>query len=302
VVVNSGTLSLRKVGQITSSSGVQIGDTFYVGDGAAGSVTVNTTGPVVISGQGSGIFTNAVGNGAGGAISLRGSQIQLTDGATITAKSFGTGIAGNISITAADRFVLRDSTVTTQATGADGGNITIRAGEVVQLINSSITTSVGTGSGNGGNITIDPQFVILQSGSQILANAFGGNGGNIQIVAGFLMVSPDSVINASSALGVSGTITLDSAITDLSGSLTPLPQGFLRTGVLLSSRCAQRVGGSNSSFVVAGREAIPMEPGGLLPSPLSEPGTIGVAESAPGERTMVALNLAAESLDGGCRQ
>jgi large exoprotein involved in heme utilization and adhesion len=194
---------------------------------------------------------------------------------------------------------MRDSTVTTQATLADGGNITIRAGEVVQLINSDITTSVGQGLGNGGNITIDPQFVILQSGSQILANAFGGNGGNIDITAGLLLVSPDSVINASSALGVSGTITINSAISDLSGSLTPLPQGFLRKGTLLSSRCAARVGGSNSSFVVAGREAIPMEPGGLLPSPLPEFSGLAIAESGSGLLTEIGLSA---TLDAGLEQ
>jgi filamentous hemagglutinin family protein len=250
------------------------------------------------------LLVNGVGNskGNGGDITLNVRSLSLQNGALISTNSTGTGNAGNISITAGDRFVMRDSTVTTQATLADGGNITIRAGEVVQLINSSITTSVGQGLGNGGNIMIDPQFVVLQSGSQILANAFGGNGGNIDITAGLLLISPDSDINASSALGVSGTITINSAISDLSGSLTPLPQGFLRKGALLSSRCAAQGGGSNSSFVVAGREAIPMEPGGLLPSPIPEPGTIGAAEAAPGDGTMVALNLAAESLNGGCVQ
>jgi filamentous hemagglutinin family protein len=270
------------------------------GDGMGGHLRISAQ-DFLMSSQAA-IASATGGPGPGGTIMIDAQTIGLNTGAIITASSFGTGNAGSISITAADRFQMRDSIVTTQATQADGGNITIRAGEAVQLIHSSITTSVGTGSGNGGNITIDPQFVILQSGSQILANAFGGNGGNINIAAGLLLVSPDSVINASSALGVAGTITVNSAITDLSGSLTPLPQGFLRTGVMLSSRCAAQGGGSHSSFVVAGREAIPMEPGGLLPSPISEPGTIGVAELAPGERTMVALNLAAESLDGGCRQ
>ena len=265
-------------------------------------MSVSATDTVSISGHGSGLFTNAVGNGAGGNVTLEGTRILLDAGGMISANSLGTGNAGNISIRAEDRFVMRDSSVSTQALLADGGNITIRAGEVVQLINSDITTSVGQGLGNGGNITIDPQFVILQNGSQILANAFGGNGGNINITAGLLLISPDSDINASSALGVSGTVTINSAISDLSGSLTPLPQGFLRKGVLLSSRCAAQVGGSNSSFVVAGREAVPMEPGGLLPSPISEPGMTGAAESASGEVTLVAVNLAAESLDGGCRQ
>src|SRR5205807_9430320 len=278
-------------------------DARLIGPGATGTGgNINITASRVTVANGglvsSGLFQGAPGNA--GDITMKATSIEMNTGASVAADaSQGTGRAGNISITAVDRLVMRDSTLTTQATVADGGNITIRAGEVVQLINSRITTSVGTGSGNGGNITIDPQFVILQSSSQILANAFGGNGGKIDIAAGLLLISPDSVISASSALGVSGTITINSAISDLSGSLTPLPQAFLRTGALLSSRCAARVGGSHSSFVVAGREAVPMEPGGLLPSPISEPGTIRAAESAPGEGTMVALNFAAESLDEG---
>src|SRR5438094_3738235 len=185
---------------------------------------------------------------------------------------------------------------------ADGGRNIILAGGTVVLMNSSSTTAVGTGAGNGGNITIDPQFVILQNGSQILANAFGGNGGNINITAGLLLVSPDSDINASSALGVSGTITINSAISDLSGSLTPLPQGFLRKGVLLSSRCAAQVGGSNSSFVVAGREAVPMEPGGLLPSPLYEAGTTVAAAQLVVDGSMTARNFVLDPLESACAQ
>jgi large exoprotein involved in heme utilization and adhesion len=246
--------------------------------------------------DGSTIQTSAK-QGRGGDISISAGEAQLMKGAVVSATSEGHGNAGNINITATNRFVLRDSTVTTQAQVADGGDITIRAGEVVQMINSGITTSVGQGLGNGGNIAIDPQFVILQNGSQILANAFGGHGGNINIAAGLLLISPDSVINASSEKGVSGTITINSAISDLSGSLTPLPQGFLPAKAVLQSHCAAKYkDGKYSSFVVAGREAIPMEPGGLLPSPLYEAGETRIGATSPDEGYLVALNLGSETL------
>jgi len=244
--------------------------------GRGGDISINATGTINISGRlsdgtPSGIFSRTVNpaTGAGGDISLNANQVSLSNGSAISARSTGSGNAGIISITAADRFVIRDSTVTTQATVADGGNITIHAGTLVQLINSSITTSVGTGAGNGGNITIDPQFVILQSGSQILANAFGGNGGNINIVAGVFLISPDSVIDASSTTGISGNINIQSPINDLSGSLAPLPSGFLKTSALLRSRCSARLAGeTTSSFVLASKGGIPTEPGGTLISPL----------------------------------
>jgi len=80
-----------------------------------------------------------------------------------------------------------------------------------------------------------------------------------------------------------------------------LPQGFLRKGVLLSSRCAAQVGGSNSSFVVAGREAVPMEPGGLLPSPLPESGGLAIAESGSGILSAIGMAATLEAgLEQGC--
>ena len=60
-------------------------------------------------------------------------------------------------------------------------------------------------------------------------------------------------------------------VNDLSGSLVPLPQGYLNTAALSEDRCAGRLReGQVSSFVVAGRAGMPLQPGGILPSPLYE--------------------------------
>ena len=48
----------------------------------------------------------------------------------------------------------------------------------------------------------------------------------------------------------------------------PLSKSALEATPLLSQRCAALAGGAYSSFVVAGREAVPTEPGGWLASPL----------------------------------
>jgi hypothetical protein len=196
---------------------------------------------------------------------------------------------------------MRDSTVTTQAAVADGGNINIQAGNLVQLVNSSITTSVGTGAGNGGNITIDPQFFIVDQG-RIVANAFGGRGGNINITAGVFLVSPDSVIDASSALGVNGTVSIQSPVQNLSGTLSPLPSTLLKISPL-SSQCGARAqGGSLSSFTVAGRDGVPVEPGGLLPSPISEAGATKAAGGLAVDAPMTARNFVLDALETACEQ
>ncbi len=250
---------------------------------------------VMVSGGGQ-VSSNSFGPGEGGSILVFASTIDLTQTSSITARGLGAGNAGIIDITAADQMVMADSSVTTEAGLADGGNISLRADNLIHLTNTTVSSSVGNPditTTTGGNIFIDPQFVILKN-SKILANAFAGTGGNINIVAGVLLLDPLSVIDASSAKGVSGTITIQSPLSNLSGTLAPLPQTFLRTGALLSSRCVARLGGPASSFVVAGRDAIPMEPGGLLPSPLAESGPhLSVAESSAAATVLHATALSA---------
>jgi hypothetical protein len=56
----------------------------------------------------------------------------------------------------------------------------------------------------------------------------------------------------------------------LSGPLAPLPQAFVGAAALLPARCAARLSeGKTSSLVQSGRDGLPPEPGGLLPSPLA---------------------------------
>jgi hypothetical protein len=194
-------------------------------------------------------------------------EFALTGGALVAATSSGTGNAGNIVIDAGSVFHSIDSAVTTQALVADGGNITILADRIFRLSNSQVTTSVQSGVGAGGNILIDPDFIIL-NGSQIRADAFGGPGGNVLIV-GDVFLSSNSIVSASSALGTPGTVSIQATVTDVSGGLTSLPEGVLEAAAFLRASCATRLSaGKASSLLLAGREALPLEPGGLLPSPL----------------------------------
>jgi len=234
--------------------------------GNAGSIDLSAPASLVLA-DGGEISTNSTGDGIGGKISLRATRVELGNNATISAKSSGTGDAGNVTIAAGDTFRSVGSAVTTEAREADGGNISLTAGSLAHLIKSQITTSVESGKGKGGNITIDPRFVVLDN-SQIRADAFGGPGGNVHIVADVYLTS-DSIVSASSALGVPGTINVQASITDLSGSVARLPEVLLQAGTLLRASCAARLAaGKASSLVVAGREGLPLEPVGYLPSPL----------------------------------
>ena len=154
----------------------------------------------------------------------------------------------------------------------------------MRLNGSQITTSVESGVGGGGNINIDPEFVILDN-SQITANAFGGPGGNILIVAGQFIASSNSVVQASSAQSIEGTVEIDAPDTDIAAAIAQLPESFLDASALLPARCAARRGGSESSFVVAGRGGVPVDPDGYLPSSFVQ-GSVNLeraAASAPND-------------------
>ena len=186
VVVQVGSGVLASGAQISSRSGIEVRKTLYVGTGSGGTVTFTATEGVTLAGQESGLSTSTAGQGQGGNIEVQAQQVQLTEGAAISAQSTSTGNAGTVLIegpggmgTFATRVTLTGSAITTNASVADGGNIQVRAQGTLRLRDSQITTAVRGGEGRGGNIVIDPEFVILER-SQIRADAFGGPGGNIQ--------------------------------------------------------------------------------------------------------------------------
>ncbi|MDF0644568.1 MAG: filamentous hemagglutinin N-terminal domain-containing protein [Nitrospira sp.] len=284
VTINTNNLTLADGGRITSSSFLD-DPIFPPATGAAGTVVVQgLNGPgtqanlIAIagqdsSGQSSGIFTTTQGIGAAGDITVYAQSVTLQNNAQISSSSTGTGIAGNIAITANQIFTAVNSSVTTEANNSSGGiiKITTNPNGTVELSNSTISASVLDGTGGGGSVNIDPQFVILQN-SQILAQAVQGPGGNINITitnGGLFLPDATSVVSASSQFGQQGTVTIQAPIAPAGGKIQPLGKAPLQVTALLSQRCAAIARGEVSSFVVAGRDTLPTEPGGWLTSPLA---------------------------------
>ena len=213
--------------------------------------------------------------GRAGDITMNVGSLTLANHSEITNSSSGVDIAagagdaGIITIQSGSTVVMSNSSITTESSQASGGQIVINAPEMVRLTNSRISTSVegNATDSNGGNIAIDPQFVILQN-SQIIAQANAGSGGAINVTAGVFIADPNSVVSASSQQGPQGTVRIQSPVQNLGEQLTPLSQQFSSAAALLAQRCAARVAdGKFSTFVVAGREGLPVEPGGFLASP-----------------------------------
>ena len=77
-----------------------------------------------------------------------------------------------------------------------------------------------------------------------------------------------SRVDASSQLAAPGEVTIE-ASNDLSGTIAPLSQRFSPAVMLLRQRCAERLrGGQVSSFIVGGRDGVPVTLDGVLSSPL----------------------------------
>lgn len=275
---NAGNVSIS-TSALTMGNGAQINSgTSSTGQG--GSITVNARDTISINGtlsngQPAGMLSRTIGSepdsGTGGNILLNaGQSVSLTNGAGVSASSTGPANAGNIAINAGAQFFSQNAAVTTAAAQASGGNITVQATDSIRLINSQLNTSVQGGPNtSGGNILLDPAIVTLQN-SQVTAQAVQGQGGNISIIAGTFLADQTSIVNASSQFGLSGTVTIQSPVSSLSNTLAPLPQRPLLAQPLLTQRCAAQIGGQLSSLVLAGREALPVEPGGWLMSPLAK--------------------------------
>ena len=233
------------------------------------------------------VSTSSSGAGSGGPIAITASEgVLIKNGSSITANSSGQGNAGNISINAGAQFLSQNSGVTTEAAQASGGSILIQATDSIRLINSQLNTSVQGGPNtSGGNITLDPAVVTLQN-SQVRADAVQGNGGNINIIAGTFLIDPTSVVSASSQFGLSGSVNIQSPLSNLSGTLATLPQQPLQGQNLMRQRCAAQINGQLSSLVIAGRDALPVEPGGWLMSPLAL-GSDVTASETPSRRSVI---------------
>jgi filamentous hemagglutinin family protein len=263
-------IDAEEAGKLASSSLLTSTDGSFLGSSATGKAgNLRITARNVRVQDGGLISSKTETTGNGGDIEFVGDRMNLFNGATVSAESSGAGYAGNILIKARDTLLLDDSSITTEARYTDGGNIQVDAGYKVSLVDSKITASVGGGPETvGGNITIDPEYVILND-SHMIANAYEGKGGNIQIIADVFLASPDSIVDASSALGIDGTVDIRAPIANISGTLAPVQGNFLSTEALLRDRCIARIRGEGiSSFVVSGRDGLPIRPGSVLPSPI----------------------------------
>jgi len=292
ILITAGSFQLANGGLITSRTKTAPNS----GLGNAGSITIGVDSLLRISGEfplhdannltlPSEISARGAG-GAGGSISLTAGSVEVSDGAAVSATSFGTGRAGTISVEAAQDIVIVDGSLETERGDSfDGGTITLDAGELIHLVDSQLESNVRGGDASGGNINIgqriQPRFFVLND-SLIKARAADGKGGDITISAQNLIESSDSEITAqSNDPALDGEIRINALEQELSGRLVPLELAYLDVSSLLLPPCAARADADRSSLTVRGRPGVASDPAGMLPSPILSGEMVSGAAARP---------------------
>jgi len=283
--INDGLIQAATTGAADAGEVLLMAERVYLADGAqivtatlgsgrGGKVFIKASGVISVSGKDkdghpSGVFSGAKKRGQGGDIELRAKDVQLNNGGHVSSSSDGTSNAGGIIIDAGNLSIKGNSFLKTEAKAADGGNININTYATVYLADSTLSASVGGGSQTvGGNINIASEHIALNR-SSIIANAYEGKGGNIQIVADTFLSDPSSDVSASSELGIEGTVEINAPDVNITGIQVPLPKVVFSAADLLQDPCIARLkSGEASTFIISGRDGLPIMPGKLLPSPV----------------------------------
>jgi filamentous hemagglutinin family protein len=249
--------------------------------GTAGSVTINASEQVRVSGTVTGsrnptlIISSAneidpalaglIGIslplvGDSGDVTINTPKLEVTEGARVSVSNDGTGRAGNLSVNA-NTIALGDrGSITAASVLGGGGNIFLQARDALQLRQQAQISASAGELGNGGNIEIQAGTVTGFDRSQINANAFKGNGGNIQINTQGLFFTPNSSISASSELGISGIVAISNLDLASKNVFVSPTTNFVKVDALVSNSCLARRNITQGGFVVTGSGGLPENP------------------------------------------
>ncbi len=228
ITVDVNTLEIRGGGQMLTTA-------FSTGN--AGSITVNATDSITLSGSdptysdrlakvgrdfvdpaspASGLFSNTVADstGSGGTIELNTTNLNISDGAGIGINSSGRGSAGSLlSINARDAVTIDNGFISSQlgsqAVG-QGGTISLQA-RVLSLANGAEVNVSSQGLGNAGELRVEADSISLVNGGKLQASTASGLGGNIELqVQDLILMRLHSLISANAENnGNGGNVTIN---------------------------------------------------------------------------------------------
>jgi filamentous hemagglutinin family protein len=273
-LISSGTYGSGKAGQIIVTAGSLTirGDNggYYTavssdtyGSGNAGAVTVQAN-TISVQGEFARISSESLNSGTGGDVTVTGSDlIQINGGASVSAEASTSTPSDSGAVTLRGGTIqLNGGFINSEADGGNAGKVEVNASGLLSLYQSQILA--GSHQQNGGVIGISAPYVALNQ-SSINANAYH-TGGTIAIATPNFIESIGSAVTATSQTGHAGTVEISSPQLTLSGNLAALNLPILSAEAYLPAQCGQSLGGNVSSFIVLGRDGLPLDPGGWAAS------------------------------------
>jgi large exoprotein involved in heme utilization and adhesion len=189
-------------------------DTYGTGD--AGSVNINARDTVSFN-KGyaySDVNEGALGNG--GSINITTRLLSVSNGAQLSADTYGTGDAGSVNINARDSVSFDGgyafSSVEEEGAIGNGGSINITTGSL--FVSNGARLSGNTyGRGNAGSVNINARDTVSFDGGDAFSDVKKGalgNGGSINITTGSLFVSNGALLSTSTyGTGDAGSVNIN---------------------------------------------------------------------------------------------
>ncbi len=281
---NGGQIGIN-TGELIINGGSQI--QALAAEGAGGTITVNASQGVKLSGTGSLRSRDRAGNdseiqlksgfaassgieglpslqqpqGKSGNLVVNTPNLTIEEEAQISVSNYGLADAGDIKIITSTLSLDQAGAIVANTASGEGGSISITADELVILDHNSSISTTAEQNGNGGNIKIETKNLVLLEFAQVSANARQGNGGNIAIDTQGLFIDPTSKITASSEVeqkkGSVEIVTLD-----LSSKLEidDYEQSSLAAKSQISTGCSVGMSLAQNQFRNLGRGGIPSNP------------------------------------------
>jgi filamentous hemagglutinin family protein len=195
------------------------------GDGAAGSLTVETR-KLIVEGGGNIATTAWQGRGNGGMLKVIASDSIKISGASffdfpsgLFTQTLDLGNAGSLEIDT-KQLIAQDGGVVTAGTGRNsqgkGSNLTVRASEFIELSGTSLIDkdpsglfARSRGSGEAGSLLVTTEKVIVRDGARVTVEALGsGNAGTLAVNAREIRLDRQSKLVAETVSGNGGDLSL----------------------------------------------------------------------------------------------
>ena len=220
---DGGTVTVE-ANQLEIEEGSSIGSRTF-GAGNAGDLTVTITDEVVLIGASfldgefpSGLFTQVedFATGNAGQLTLTTRQLTLLDGAQISASALGSGLGGDVVITATDSILISGTAPEATPLGGSsgiftsaepgsteaGGNLTINTSQLT-VENGARISADTLGAGPAGAATLNVDRLIVQGGGTVRSGSLQADGFPTPMGDGNTLT-----VNATESIEVSGTGTI----------------------------------------------------------------------------------------------